>query len=255
MDLCGITVVELRAGRPVLRAHNLTAHLARARTGADEARRRGRCRGEPRSQPDAAALLAPARAAAGSAAAASLLAAEREPQQADPEPALRRPQAGDPLVAEDLRGHRRTRPWPGATISSSGRDVGRTSPSDAGVLVDGLGRSRPEPEARRDPGDRAVGAVGAWSHRAGRAARPRTRGAPTITQQERRRPRRAARAAGSAGVTDPPAAGSRSAGLDDPARCRRGRPERTTRGAALGDRRAGRQRARPATGRRRSDRT
>jgi phosphoserine phosphatase len=27
-DLCGITVVELRAGRPVLRAHNLTAHLA-----------------------------------------------------------------------------------------------------------------------------------------------------------------------------------------------------------------------------------
>jgi phosphoserine phosphatase len=28
MDLCGITIVELRAGRPVLRAHNLTAHLA-----------------------------------------------------------------------------------------------------------------------------------------------------------------------------------------------------------------------------------
>ena len=28
MDLCGITVVELRAGRPVLRTHNLTAHLA-----------------------------------------------------------------------------------------------------------------------------------------------------------------------------------------------------------------------------------
>jgi broad specificity phosphatase PhoE len=28
MDLCGITVVELRGGRPVLRAHNLTAHLA-----------------------------------------------------------------------------------------------------------------------------------------------------------------------------------------------------------------------------------
>jgi probable phosphoglycerate mutase len=27
MDLCGITVVELRAGRPVLRAHDLTAHL------------------------------------------------------------------------------------------------------------------------------------------------------------------------------------------------------------------------------------
>ncbi len=28
MDLCAITVVDLRAGRPVLRAHNLTAHLA-----------------------------------------------------------------------------------------------------------------------------------------------------------------------------------------------------------------------------------
>jgi phosphoserine phosphatase len=28
MDLCGVTVIELRAGRPVLRAHNLTAHLA-----------------------------------------------------------------------------------------------------------------------------------------------------------------------------------------------------------------------------------
>jgi broad specificity phosphatase PhoE len=28
MDLCGITVVDLRAGRPVLRAHNLTAHLS-----------------------------------------------------------------------------------------------------------------------------------------------------------------------------------------------------------------------------------
>jgi len=28
MDLCGVTVVEFRAGRPVLRAHNLTDHLA-----------------------------------------------------------------------------------------------------------------------------------------------------------------------------------------------------------------------------------
>lgn len=28
MDLCGISVIELRAGRPVIRAHNLTAHLA-----------------------------------------------------------------------------------------------------------------------------------------------------------------------------------------------------------------------------------
>lgn len=28
MDLCGISVIEFRAGRPVIRAHNLTAHLA-----------------------------------------------------------------------------------------------------------------------------------------------------------------------------------------------------------------------------------
>ena len=28
MDLCGISVIEFRAGRPVLRAYNLTAHLA-----------------------------------------------------------------------------------------------------------------------------------------------------------------------------------------------------------------------------------
>jgi probable phosphoglycerate mutase len=28
MDLCGISVIELRAGRPVVRVHNLTAHLA-----------------------------------------------------------------------------------------------------------------------------------------------------------------------------------------------------------------------------------
>ncbi len=40
MDLCAITIVELRAGRPTLRAHNLTAHLAPLETGpaaADEA--------------------------------------------------------------------------------------------------------------------------------------------------------------------------------------------------------------------------
>ena len=28
MDLCGITIIEFRGGRPVMRAHNLTAHLA-----------------------------------------------------------------------------------------------------------------------------------------------------------------------------------------------------------------------------------
>ncbi len=32
MDLCGITIVEFRAGRPVLRAHNSTAHLTAGTT-------------------------------------------------------------------------------------------------------------------------------------------------------------------------------------------------------------------------------
>ena len=46
MDLCGISVIELRAGRPVLRAHNLTAHLAglldeRAQDELDERSRSG----------------------------------------------------------------------------------------------------------------------------------------------------------------------------------------------------------------------
>jgi probable phosphoglycerate mutase len=37
MDLCGISVVEFRAGRPVLRAHNLTDHLAALqRTGSPD---------------------------------------------------------------------------------------------------------------------------------------------------------------------------------------------------------------------------
>ena len=46
MDLCGITIVELRAGRAVLRAHDLTAHLADledagAQDAADERARGG----------------------------------------------------------------------------------------------------------------------------------------------------------------------------------------------------------------------
>ena len=41
-DLCGITVVELRAGRPVLRAHNLTDHLAPALDAAALAERAAR---------------------------------------------------------------------------------------------------------------------------------------------------------------------------------------------------------------------
>jgi broad specificity phosphatase PhoE len=39
MDLCAITVVEFRAGRPVLRAHNLTAHLAPLDTDREAAAR------------------------------------------------------------------------------------------------------------------------------------------------------------------------------------------------------------------------
>ena len=41
-DLCGITVVELRAGRAVLRAHNLTEHLAPRQDAAALAERSAR---------------------------------------------------------------------------------------------------------------------------------------------------------------------------------------------------------------------
>jgi probable phosphoglycerate mutase len=41
-DLCGLTVVDLRAGRPVLRAHNLTEHLAPVQDAAALAERRAR---------------------------------------------------------------------------------------------------------------------------------------------------------------------------------------------------------------------
>ena len=41
-DLCGISVVDLRAGRPVLRAHNLTEHLAPLQDAAALAERRAR---------------------------------------------------------------------------------------------------------------------------------------------------------------------------------------------------------------------
>ncbi len=36
MDLCGVTIIEFRAGRPVLRAHNLTAHLVGGTSGSSE---------------------------------------------------------------------------------------------------------------------------------------------------------------------------------------------------------------------------
>lgn len=47
MDLCAITVVDIRGGRPVLRAHNLTGHLAsrpddRSTAAADDAEARRR---------------------------------------------------------------------------------------------------------------------------------------------------------------------------------------------------------------------
>jgi broad specificity phosphatase PhoE len=41
-DLCGLTVVELRDGRPVLRAHNLTEHLAPRQDAASLAERQAR---------------------------------------------------------------------------------------------------------------------------------------------------------------------------------------------------------------------
>ena len=41
-DLCGISVVDVRAGRPVMRAHNLTEHLAPLQDAAALAERRAR---------------------------------------------------------------------------------------------------------------------------------------------------------------------------------------------------------------------
>jgi broad specificity phosphatase PhoE len=41
-DLCGLSVIDLRAGRPVLRAHNLTDHLAPIQDAAALAERRAR---------------------------------------------------------------------------------------------------------------------------------------------------------------------------------------------------------------------
>ena len=43
-DLCGISLVEFRAGRPVIRAMNLTEHLAALRDDADLAETEARAR-------------------------------------------------------------------------------------------------------------------------------------------------------------------------------------------------------------------
>ena len=50
MDLCAITVIEFRAGRPVLRAHNLTAHLAPLETNRWPPGSGGRGQAEDRSR-------------------------------------------------------------------------------------------------------------------------------------------------------------------------------------------------------------
>ena len=68
MDLCGISVIEFRAGRPVLRAHNLTAHLAALTDEKALADTRGTS----------------SRSGAPLALLAAFLASEGEPQQADP---------------------------------------------------------------------------------------------------------------------------------------------------------------------------
>jgi hypothetical protein len=43
-DLCGISIIELRAARPVVRAMNLTEHLASLRDDADVAETEARAR-------------------------------------------------------------------------------------------------------------------------------------------------------------------------------------------------------------------
>ena len=82
MDLCGISVIEFRAGRPVLRAHNLTAHLA-----GPDATRSALADLEER-EPERRALSVGRRACRRGV--APFLASEGQPQQADPQPALRR---------------------------------------------------------------------------------------------------------------------------------------------------------------------
>ena len=159
-DLCGITVVEFRAGRPVLRAHNLTEHLAPLQDAAALAERRAaarldRARSETRLS-GGRALAASEREAQQVRAGGGARAARRARSRSSLEPAA-------PVDGLDL--------GPGDQSRAPAATIGRTSPSDAGVLVDGLVGSRPEPEPRGEPGHGPIGAVGGGPARAGRAAR------------------------------------------------------------------------------------
>ena len=145
MALTGITVVEIRGGRPVLRAANLTEHLAPLLDEA--AHRRGRAAGAV-----GRALAAPGRAVGAPAAPAAAGTASRSSETrsrrvrvADGVEA-RAAERGPAYVGLDLG---RRRPSGGRRSAT-----GTSSPSAVGVLVDRLGGPRPEAEPRRRPGHR-----------------------------------------------------------------------------------------------------
>ena len=147
MDLCAITVVEFRAGRPVA-----------ARAQPDRApRRRSHERGRRRpSRRRAERGRAVARRAGSPSAAQRRRRSLRRKASRSSETRSRRWAArrlGDPLVAEDLAGVDRPRPWPGDGLELRS-DVGQDLAERPGVLVHGLGRTWPEAETRRDAGDR-----------------------------------------------------------------------------------------------------
>ena len=120
-DLCGITVVEFRAGRPVLRAHNLTEHLApRRRMPRRSAERRGA------AEPRAGGALTRCRLSGGRGRARRK--ARRSRFSRRRRSAARR--ACEAVVAEHGRARRRSRPWPGRPSRAPVGRSGRTSPSD-----------------------------------------------------------------------------------------------------------------------------
>ena len=189
-DLCGISVIEFRAGRPVVRAMNLTEHLAplldeaaqaeteaRARSGRSDPHSRRPRRGTPPGRRCRTAWLA----ALGAPIAhpAPLAASEREPEEPDPEPAVRVAEGLQPIVAElppavcdlDLgRGDR----------LELGPDAGQDVAERGRVLERRLGRARSEAEP---PGEARDGGVDAL--RGGRAARAAAPGEERDEQDRR----------------------------------------------------------------------
>ena len=146
-DLAGIVVIEIRGGRPLVRAMNLVDHLAPV---LDE--------GAARRRPTNGAARGRSSRSRGSALAALPVAApEEQPQQPDPQLRVRSADGLEPVVAEDPAGRRRPRPsrsrpsaaragcragsrrGPSRTRRRSGSGAGRSQSAPRG------GRSRSTP--------------------------------------------------------------------------------------------------------------